>query len=61
MTRKLSRRGIHVSTELYVDDNRTARVADVMTTDVETIGRDSSIRAAADRLRSGGHHALPLG
>ena len=47
MTRKLTRRGVRVSTDLHVDVLRTQLVADVMSTDVDTIDTDRHRRRGA--------------
>ncbi len=60
MTRKLARRGVHVSTDLHMDALRTTFVADVMSTGVDTIDRTATVADAIAQLRRTRHHALPI-
>ncbi len=60
MTAKLARRGLHISTDLHVDRLRTWLVADVMSTDIETVATDATVGDALSRFRTTRHHALPI-
>ncbi len=60
MTRKLARRGVRVSTDLHMDALRTTLVSDVMSTEVDTIGRDASVGDVIAHFEKSGHYALPV-
>ncbi len=60
MTRKLTRRGLRVSTDLHADVLRTQLVADVMSTDIVTIDTTATVGEALARFRNDQHHALPV-
>ena len=60
MTRKLTRRGMHVSTELHADALRSQLVDDVMSRDVETIDTTTTVAEAIARFRQSQHRAFPV-
>ena len=61
MTQKLARRGVRVSTDYQVDLLRTSLVADVMTTDVQTLDDSATIGQALEHFQDGHHHsAYPI-
>ncbi len=60
MTRKLTRRGVRISTDLHADVLRTTAVADVMSTDIDTIDATATVGEAIAQLHRSRHHALPL-
>jgi CIC family chloride channel protein len=60
MTEKLTRRGLHVGGDYAVDVLATTSVAEVMTTEVETLGADATVRDAVQRLTKGHHGAFPV-
>jgi CBS domain-containing protein len=60
MTEKLSRRGLRVQTDFEVDVLRSMVVAQVMSTDVETLPVGASVGDARRRLERGEHGAYPL-
>lgn len=60
MTRKLTRRGVRVSTDLHADLLRTELVVDVMSADVDTIDMTATVGDAITLFRESRHHALPV-
>ncbi|HEX2063380.1 MAG TPA: CBS domain-containing protein [Acidimicrobiales bacterium] len=60
MTEKLARRGLRVSSDYSVDVLGMHSVADVMTTEVETLPSSSSIGEARGRFALRRHSAYPL-
>lgn len=60
MTEKLTRRGLRVHTDYEIDPFRTVPVADIMTTEVETLPEDATVGDGVARLRDGRHSAYPI-
>ncbi len=60
MTRKLTRRGVRVSTDLHMDALRTTPVGDIMSTEIDSLDPTATVGDAIDALRRTGHHALPI-
>jgi H+/Cl- antiporter ClcA len=60
MTEKLRRRGLHVGRHYSVDPFTSVRVADIMTTTVETLPPTATVGDARTRFASGGHSAYPI-
>ncbi|MBI5089651.1 MAG: chloride channel protein, partial [Actinobacteria bacterium] len=60
MTEKLRRRGLHVGRHYGVDPFSTARVSDIMTTDVVTMPASATVGDVRRRFAAGGHGAYPL-
>ena len=60
MTEKLTRRGLRVYGDYEVDPLRPATVADVMTTELETLSVDSTVEEAAGRFARSTHNAFPI-
>ncbi len=60
MTGKLARRGVRISTDLHVDAMRTTAVADVMSTEVDTITQTATIADAIATFHQSRHRALPI-
>ncbi|HSS08878.1 MAG TPA: chloride channel protein [Acidimicrobiales bacterium] len=60
MTEKLTRRGLRVPADYHADIMRTTLVAEVMTTDVETVHVSTSLGQVAKRFQANGHGAYPV-
>ncbi|MGE3618829.1 MAG: chloride channel protein [Acidimicrobiia bacterium] len=60
MTEKLRRRGLVVGRHYGVDPFAHVRVAEIMSTEVATLGADVTVGDARRRLAVGDHSALPL-
>ncbi|MDQ3896759.1 MAG: chloride channel protein, partial [Actinomycetota bacterium] len=60
MTEKLRRRGLRIGRHYGVDPFTSARVADIMTTAVETLDATASVGDARARFAEGGHGAYPI-
>jgi H+/Cl- antiporter ClcA/CBS domain-containing protein len=60
MTEKLRRRGLRIGRHYGVDPFTHARVADIMTAEVDTIAADSTVGAARSSFAGGGHGAYPI-
>lgn len=60
MTKKLRRRGLRIGRHYGVDPFTQARVADIMTTEVETLPADATVGAARAKFARGGHGAYPV-
>jgi CIC family chloride channel protein len=60
MTEKLRRRGLRIGRHYGVDPFTTASVAQIMTTDVETIDAGATVGQARARFAAGGHGAYPI-
>ncbi len=60
MTEKLRRRGLHVGRHYGVDPFTSARVADIMSHEVDTLPVTATVGEARRRFASGGHGAYPI-
>lgn len=60
MTEKLRRRGLHIGRHYGVDPFAGVRVAQIMTTAVETLPHDATVGEARRRFETGAHGAYPL-
>lgn len=60
MTEKLRRRGLHVGRHYGVDPFTSAKVADIMTTTVETLPATATVGQVRARFAAGGHGAYPV-
>jgi chloride channel protein, CIC family len=60
MTEKLRRRGLRIGRHYGVDPFTHARVADIMTTEVETLSAYADMGAARARFSAGRHGAYPV-
>jgi CIC family chloride channel protein len=60
MTEKLRRRGLHVGRHYGVDPFTSAKVADIMTEEVQTLPPDAPVGEVRARFASGGHSAYPI-
>jgi CIC family chloride channel protein len=60
MTEKLRRRGIHVGRHYGVDPFLNARVADIMSTEVDTLPASATVGEVRTRFAAGGHGAYPI-
>jgi CIC family chloride channel protein len=60
MTEKLRRRGLHVGRHYGVDPFNSARVADIMSPEVDTLPITTTVGQARARFARGGHGAYPI-
>ena len=60
MTEKLTRRGLRVPSDYHADILHTTVVADIMTTQVETVHHTTPIGDVANRFQTNGHGAYPV-
>jgi H+/Cl- antiporter ClcA/predicted transcriptional regulator len=60
LTEKIARRGQHITREYGVDPYELARVAEVMTRDVDVLPADLSIPDAVAALEAGRHRVYPV-
>ena len=60
MTEKLSRRGLRIGRHYGVDPFTAARVGAIMSSPVETLAATTTVGAARERFRDGGHGAYPI-
>jgi H+/Cl- antiporter ClcA/CBS domain-containing protein len=60
MTEKLRRRGLHVGRHYGVDPFTSARVADIMSHEVDTLAVTTTVGEARARFAGGGHGAYPI-
>lgn len=60
MTEKLRRRGLRIGRHYGVDPFAGAPVAEIMTTDVESLPVDATVGLARARFAAGGHGAYPI-
>ena len=60
MTEKLRRRGLHVGRHYGVDPFTSARVADIMSHEVDTLPVSTTVGQARARFAGGGHGAYPI-
>jgi H+/Cl- antiporter ClcA len=60
MTEKLTRRGLLVPSAFHVDALRTTHVAEVMTSEVQTVTRDLTVEQLDDHFATGSHSAYPV-
>jgi CBS domain-containing protein len=60
MTEKLRRRGLHIGRHYGIDPFTHARVADIMTTEVQTLPSHTSIGDARSAFTPDGHSAYPI-
>ena len=60
MTEKLRRRGLRIGRHYGVDPFTSVRVADIMSTGVETLSAEATFGDARRRFAAGGHGAYPL-
>jgi CBS domain-containing protein len=60
MTEKLRRRGLHIGRHYGVDPFTSARVADIMSHEVDTLPSTATVGEARARFAAGGHGAYPI-
>jgi CIC family chloride channel protein len=60
MTEKLRRRGLRIGRHYGVDPFTHARVADIMTAEVDTIAANATVGAARSSFAGSGHGAYPI-
>lgn len=60
MTEKLRRRGLHIGRHYAVDPFTSAKVGEIMSTEVQTLPPDMPVGQVRERFAAGGHSAYPI-